>query len=334
MPGTIIAEGDIFTQHLTGWGHPESPARFVVSKKALQQHGLLHESNTLPLRLATDQELLLCHTQDYLNEVQKNIYICKESGIIDGSFTLSTGDVQICPESEQVARYAVGAVLEAVDAVMQGSAKNAFCIVRPPGHHATSNQGMGFCLFNNVAIGARYVCQKYGLKKILIVDWDVHHGNGTQDIFYDDPKVFYFSTHNGRIYPGTGHANESGKDAGLGFTLNFPLDPYKNPRMAIKDVFQHILAEKMKDFQPELVFISAGFDAHERDPLGGFNLTTKDFEELTEIVKDIAETYSQGRLISVLEGGYDLAALAEVIPAHVAILEADRSVENKMSRTN
>ena len=315
-----IAENDIFTEHLTGEGHPESPARFRVGKYALQNQGLLKKENTLNLRMATNEELLLCHTGEYLDEVQQNIKNCSIYGQDNGSFQLSTGDVQMSLQSDKVARYAVGAVLEAVHVVMMGKVKNVFCLVRPPGHHATKNRGMGFCIYNNVAIGARYACQKFRLDRVLIVDWDVHHGNGTQDIFYDDPSVFYFSTHNGKIYPGTGFKDEMGKGAGKGFNLNYPLDPNQNPREKIREIFSVDLREKMQTFRPQFVFISAGFDAHQLDPLGGFNLTTKDFVDLTEIVSEIADEYAEGRLVSVLEGGYSLNALADVIPAHVRAL--------------
>lgn len=321
MNQVFIAEDDVFTQHLTGKGHPESPHRFNVSKYALQIQGLLRKENRIRPRRAEDSELLLCHTQSYVNEVRKNIEKCVRSGIDDGLFQLSTGDVQICPESDSVARYAVGAVLNAIDAIMEGRTKKVFCLVRPPGHHACSDKGMGFCIYNNVAIGARYVGQKYGLKKVLIVDWDVHHGNGTQEIFYEDPSVFYLSTHNTRIYPGTGYAEETGDGRGKGYNLNFPIDPRQNPREIIKDVFSSQLIEKMEFYRPEFVFISAGFDAHAWDPLGGFDLTTQDFVDLTHIVKKIADQYAQGRIVSVLEGGYSLDALVDVIPAHVKALE-------------
>ena len=307
-------------RHHTGFGHPESPFRFKVGKYALKTQGLLNRENSLAPRVASDDELLLCHTREYLDEVQKNIQECVQRDIDDGSFQLSTGDVQISKESDTVARFAAGAVLAAVDTIMEGRAKNAFCLVRPPGHHACSDRGMGFCLYNNVAVGARYAARKYGLKRILIVDWDVHHGNGTQEILYEDPSIFYFSTHNGRIYPGTGWVDERGKGAGEGFNLNFPLDPFKNPREAILEIFSHTLAEAMQSFQPEFVFISAGFDAHKLDPMGGFNLTTQDFADLTRLVKNIAEEYASGRLVSVLEGGYNLDVLAEVIPVHVGVL--------------
>lgn len=315
-----VIENDLFLCHLTGYGHPESPQRFKIAKAALREKKFIDE-HPLPLRLATDSELLLCHTGNYLDIVRKNIEECSRLGIRDGSFQLSTGDVQICPDSEIVARAAVGAVLEAVDDVMNVHSKSVFCLVRPPGHHACSHIGMGFCIYNNVAVAARYACKKYGIDKILIVDWDVHHGNGTQEIFYEDSTVFYFSTHNGLIYPGTGRASETGKGKGEGFTLNVPIDPRQNPREKVKLAFEH-LADKMKSYQPQLIFISAGFDAHLWDPLGGFNLTTQDFVELTEIVKKMAQNYCEGRIVSVLEGGYNLDALAEVIPAHVQALES------------
>ncbi|BBI18349.1 histone deacetylase [Neochlamydia sp. S13] len=317
MLSTVIVEDFLFAQHLTGPSHPESPFRFKVSRQALQNQGLLKRGGILRPRLAKESELLLCHTPCYLQEVQDNVQQCIYSGLKDGSFQLSTGDVQICPASEKIARYAVGAVLNAVDSVMLAQARNAFCLVRPPGHHACMDKGMGFCLYNNVAIGARYACQRYGLRKVLIIDWDVHHGNGIQDIFYEDPAVFYFSTHNKRIYPGTGSSQEEGRGAGKGFNLNFPIEPYENPRQKIKEIFSGQLMESMKSFQPEFIFIAAGFDAHAQDPLGGFNLTTHDFVDLTRSVKGLAEKYCEGRLVSVLEGGYNLEVLKEVIPAHV-----------------
>lgn len=322
---TAISEDEIFKNHQTGIGHPESPSRFIISKKALKLKRLLNPSNRVVPRIATHEELKLCHTEDYIQTVQENMLACAKSGREDGAFTLSTGDVQICSASDQVARYAVGAVLASIDEIMLGQAQNAFCLVRPPGHHACSNKGMGFCIYNNVSIGARYLIQKYGVERVLIVDWDVHHGNGTQEIFYQDPSVFYFSTHNKNIYPGTGFSNEKGAGRGLGYTLNFPLVGNLETRIAIRDIFKNSLSEAMKVYKPQFVLISAGFDAHEWDPLGGFNLTTDDFMELTSITKGIASEYAEGRLLSVLEGGYSLRALEEVIPAHVEVLQGAAS---------
>jgi acetoin utilization deacetylase AcuC-like enzyme len=217
-----------------------------------------------------------------------------------------------------VARYAVGGILEAIDYVVLERVKNAFCAVRPPGHHASAMVGKGFCVFNNVAIGARYAQKKYGLKKILIADWDVHHGDGTQAIFEEDTSVFYFSTHRyGRgFYPGTGSAQETGEG---GTILNCPIIPSQgiSPRKEVLRAFHTLLPQAMETFRPNLVMISAGFDAHVKDPLGGFDLVEEDFAELTAITKKIAETYASGHLVSVLEGGYHLEALASSVCAHV-----------------
>jgi acetoin utilization deacetylase AcuC-like enzyme len=194
--------------------------------------------------------------------------------------------------------------------------RNAFAAVRPPGHHATADAGMGFCVFNNVAIGARYAQRRHGLARVLIVDWDVHHGNGTQAIFYDDPSVFYFSIHQRPHYPGTGRANQTGTGAGQGFTLNCPLAAGSGGREA-RAAFLDRLVPAMRDFRPELVLVSAGFDARVGDPLGGLVLTDDDFADLTGIAMDIAAEYAGGRLVAALEGGYNLPGLAAAAGAHV-----------------
>lgn len=317
---TFIVSDPFYAKHLTGKGHPESPERYHTVILNLTKNGLLTPANHITPRTATEEEILLCHTAKYVEILKENMALCAVSGRVKGDYTLSTGDVQICPESYSVALLAVGGALSAIDAVMREKAMNAFCVVRPPGHHATSNCGMGFCLLNNVAIGARYVQKKYGLKRVAIVDWDVHHGNGTQEIFYDDPSVFYFSTHQYPFYPGTGSELEKGEGAGLGTTLNCPIAPTTHSRIKVLEAFKNKLTEAMKAFQPEFVLISAGFDAHEEDLLGQFNLKTEDFVQLTEIVKEIADQYTEGRLVSVLEGGYHLPALAECAVAHVKAL--------------
>ena len=316
MHQTLIIKDSIFLNHLTGRFHPESPDRILVTNNALD----FSEFKSINSRVATTVDLLLCHTKNYLNIVQGNIKECRLKNALDGSFSLSTGDVQICPESDFVARYAVGAVLKAIDAVMNDIADNAFVAVRPPGHHASADRGMGFCLYNNVAIGARYLQKKYGLKRVLIVDFDVHHGNGTQDIFYHESEVFYFSTHNGLIFPRTGWSDESGQGPGFGFNLNYPIDPRFHPRNQVLDIFHNQFTSVMDEYKPEFVLISAGFDAHYLDPLGGFDLTTNDFVEITKVIMHIADKFAQGKLVSVLEGGYSLEALADVIPAHVRTL--------------
>ncbi len=314
---TKIVADPIYRKHLTGPFHPESVDRYDAIYESLK---------SLPVefinpRMADIDDILLCHTQKYINSVKKDIFEAKSLGIVDGSYTLSTGDTQICPDSYIAAIAAAGGVLEAIDIVFEKKDKNAFCLIRPPGHHACSNQGMGFCIFNNIAIGARYAQKKYGIKKVLIVDWDVHHGNGTQEIFDSDPSVFYFSTHEWPLYPGTGSVNDVGKGKAAGTKLNCPIQAGENSRKEIIEAFEKKLIPAMDTFNPELVLISCGFDAHHLDPLGGLNLTDDDYATLTDIVLTIAKKYAKGRLVSVLEGGYDLRALASAARAHVERLK-------------
>lgn len=303
-----------YTEHQTGLWHPEQPARTVVIDRALVAAGLKIASNTLKPRIATQDEILSCHTLPYFELVQREI---SELAWSHETPYLSTGDVTISTRSWNPALLAAGGVLTAIDQIMQTADSSAFCIVRPPGHHACSNRGMGFCLFNNVAIGARYAQKKYGVNKVLIADWDVHHGNGTQEIFYQDPSVFYFSTHEKDLYPNTGFKEEIGEGAAAGTTLNCPIQPGPNSRFEVLKAFEVVLREKMRTFQPDLVMISAGFDAHEADPLGHFNLQDQDFFQLSKLIKEIAVTYAKGCVVSVLEGGYNLPALATASTAHV-----------------
>ncbi|HMC57856.1 MAG TPA: histone deacetylase, partial [Candidatus Solibacter sp.] len=262
-------------------------------------------------RAAAPEELLLCHTPEYLRTAKQDV----ESG----RTSLSTGDTDITPNSWDVASQAVGGVLNAVDAVIASRARNGFCVVRPPGHHANAGRGMGFCLFNNVAIAARYAQRRYGLERVMIVDWDVHHGNGTQDIFYADHSVFFFSTHQWPWYPGTGRADESGVGAAAGATMNFPF-PAGSGRREILGAVENSLVPAAERFRPELLLISAGFDSRIGDPLGSFTLTDRDFADLTRAVMGIADRHAGGRVVSVLEGGYSLEGLASAAVAHVTAL--------------
>jgi len=262
-------------------------------------------------RPATDAEVLACHTRDYLATVRRDV--------ASGAESLSTGDTDVCRDSLEAALLAAGGVLSAVDAVVGSKVKNAFCVVRPPGHHATPDRGMGFCIFNNVAIAARYAQNKHKIARVLIADWDVHHGNGTQEIFYEDGSVFFFSTHQWPWYPGTGSAAETGRGGGKGTKLNCPF-PAGSGGKEIVGAFRDKLVPAANKFKPELVLISAGFDSREGDPLGGFKLTDDDFAEMTRIVAGIAREHAGGRLVSVLEGGYSLDGLARASAAHVRAL--------------
>jgi acetoin utilization deacetylase AcuC-like enzyme len=306
MTTALIAD-PLFRDHLAGRQHPERPERFDAVLNGLASAGLLERMWRAEARTATGDELLLCHTAEYLKTVRRDV----ESG----RRYLSTGDTDITPNSWDVAARAVGGVLNAVDAVLSGSARNAFCAVRPPGHHASAARGMGFCLFNNAAIAARYAQRNHGVGRVLIVDWDVHHGNGTQDIFYRDASVFFFSSHQWPLYPGTGRADETGDGPGEGATMNFPFPAGAGRREILGAVENHLLPAAAR-FQPDLVLISAGFDSRVGDPLGRFTLTDIDFADLTRAVMGIAG----GRVVSVLEGGYNLDGLASAAAAHVAAL--------------
>jgi acetoin utilization deacetylase AcuC-like enzyme len=304
---TALAADPICKEHHTGSGHPERPERFDAALHALDGLDLIR----LDARLANEDEIALCHSRPYIRLVEREV--------TTGFHELSTGDTIISPRSLDAALRATGGALNAVDAVMSGKAKNAFCIVRPPGHHASAIRGMGFCLFDNIAIAARYAQKKHGVDRVLIADWDVHHGNGTQDIFYSDGSVYFFSTHQHPWYPGTGAPNETGEGAGQGTTLNCPF-PAGSGRKEILGAFQEKLLAAAESFKPGLVLVSAGFDSRIGDPLGNFLLTDADFADLTNVMREIADKHASGRLVSLLEGGYSLEGLAAGVRAHVAAL--------------
>lgn len=311
MPNTGFVADSRVKKHDGGPAHPEQPARFSAVVNGLEAAGLLREMVHLEARIASDQELFLAHTREYIALVDKEV--------LQNRRQLSTGDTAIGAHSSEAARIAAGSVLSAVDAVFAGTVGNAFCAVRPPGHHASAARGMGFCLFNNVAIAARYAQQRHGAERIAIIDWDVHHGNGTQDIFYRDGSVLFFSTHQSPWYPGTGAASERGEGAGTGKTINCPL-PAGSGRSEIFHAFGHSLLPPIQEFRPDLILISAGFDSRVDDPLGQFLLTDDDFRDLTCMVMQLASEYCAGRLVSVLEGGYSLQGLAAAAAAHVRTL--------------
>jgi len=279
--------------------------------ESLQKNGIADEAHALTQRAATPDEIQLCHTRDYCEKAKQDI----ESG----GHELSTGDTVVCPKSYDIAMRAVGGVLNAVDEVMTGKLTNAFCAVRPPGHHARPAQGMGFCVFNNIAIGARHAQKKHGAEKVMIVDWDVHHGNGTQDIFYEDGSVLFCSTHQWPWYPHTGPAEETGNGKGKHCTVNCPL-PAGSGMKEISQAFLDRLIPAADKFKPDLIMISAGFDSRKGDPLGQFQLTDADFSALTKLLMKFAEENCGSRIVSVLEGGYSLAGLASGVSAHVRAL--------------
>jgi len=308
---TGIVQAPVMRRHDTGPFHPERPERYdavLAGIVAGAPSGTLVELDARP---ADDAALRRCHTEAYIGLVQREV--------ADGRRELSTGDTPLGPDSLDAARAAAGACMAAVDAVLANRVTTAFCAVRPPGHHASAARGMGFCIFNNVAVAARHALRHPAIDRVLIVDWDVHHGNGTQDIFYADPRVFYFSTHQWPMFPGTGRADERGRGAGVGTTLNCPL-PAGAGGAELLAAMRHRLTPALREHPPDLVLVSAGFDGEAGDPLGGFALRPDDYAALTVAVLDLARQYAGGRVVSVLEGGYRLAGLSDCVAAHIGAL--------------
>lgn len=311
MRRTAIAFDPRVKNHDTGPGHPERAARYTAVIAGLKASGLLSQLTHLPARSATVDELGLVHPLSYVDLVDREVAQNRRQ--------LSTGDTSISPASAEVARIVVGCALAAVDAVFTGQAANAFCATRPPGHHASAARGMGFCLFNAVAIAARYAQSKYSVARVAIIDWDVHHGNGTQDIFYQDGSVLFFSTHQWPLYPGTGAQRERGEGPGLGTTINCPFGPGAGAA-EILGAFDEQFVPAVEAFRPDLILISAGFDSRIGDPLGQFTLNDDDFSSLTRKTMELAARFCQDRIVSVLEGGYNIDGLTSATQAHVQAL--------------
>ena len=308
---TLIYSSPKFLLHETG-KHPECAARLKAVHAAIQKSGLHNDEHVkqIDVQRADDSDVLRVHSAEHIATVRQ----LAESGggRIDS-------DTVVSPDSADVAWLAAGTGVDAVSRVIAGEDKTAVCLVRPPGHHAVPKKAMGFCLLSNIAIAARTAVQRLDVDRVLIVDWDVHHGNGTQDTFYEDEQVTFFSAHRFPFYPGTGRESETGRGKGLGKTVNLPLE-FGVSRRDYLTAFESALTKAADHCQPDLVLISAGFDAHEEDPIGSLGLQTPDFEELTKLVQQVAETHAEGRLVSLLEGGYNVERLAECVELHVRTL--------------
>ena len=304
---------DKYQQHLTGNYHPEIPDRLPAVYKGIQDAGLLEQLILIKAVPADLKWVETVHDPHYIKRLQE---ACTR-----GDNIFDSPDNQMCPATYEVSLLAVGGVLEATRMVMAGELDNAFCAVRPPGHHAEVNTAMGFCYFNNVAIAARYIQKKWGIERVGIVDFDVHHGNGTQHIFERDPTVFYYSIHQHPTfaYPGTGREFETGKDAGRGFTKNSPMLPGQGDT-EYKKVLQRDLVPVFADFKPQVILVSSGFDGHIEDNMSDIKLTTEGYTWIIKTIVDMAAEYAQGRLISVLEGGYSIRRLPELARNHVEVL--------------
>lgn len=312
---TAIIHHPVYQKHETGEHHPETPERYVRIVEALHADSKLMDAAVeLEAPQISSGVVRACHSSQHYKHVERAV--SEGKGYLDA-------DTVVSLHSLEAALRAAGGACRAVDAVLKGEADNAFLPVRPPGHHATGDRSMGFCLFNNVAIAARYAQQNYKeIERVAILDWDVHHGNGTQGIFYDDPSVFFFSMHQYPWYPGTGARGETGLGRGRGTTLNVPVRA-STPAGEQRRMFEAALGEISSRFKPDLIFISAGFDAHESDPLGQLMLEDEDYISMTKAVKEWAAAACQGRIISCLEGGYNLETLGQTVRAHVRALQAE-----------
>jgi acetoin utilization deacetylase AcuC-like enzyme len=299
---------DKYLLHSPPFYHSENPNRLKAIISSIEKSSELKDKvKFLEPRTDNEEDILLVHTKKHLDYVKDSIQAGKQ--------ILDAGDTYANKHSMDAALLAAGAVLTAVDNVMNKNFSRIFCAVRPPGHHAESNRVMGFCFFNNIAVGAQYAMEKFKLDRIAIIDWDVHHGNGTQEIFYESPKVLFISLHQYPFYPGTGSASEIGKDDGKGFTINFPLPSGTNGKIYLTIVKDKILP-KLKEFEPQLLMISAGFDAHKDDPLANMNLLEEDYFQMTKLMNSFAQNRDIP-IISVLEGGYNLTALGNSVCRHL-----------------
>jgi acetoin utilization deacetylase AcuC-like enzyme len=294
----------IFLEHDTGWGHPECPERLIAIETKLQSNPIYASLVRVKAQPAEYRHIELIHDRAYIERAKTEI----EGGVE----YFDSMDTTVCPRSFQVALHAAGGCINMCDTVMRGDANYGFCAVRPPGHHAERNYSAGFCIFNNIAIMARYLQKEHGVKKVAIVDWDVHHGNGTQHSFEDDNSVLYISTHQYPYYPGTGDRRETGTGKGKGDTLNLAMDAGSGDD-EYRVAFTEEVIDGIDDFEPDFILISAGFDAHRADPLSSIQISSKMYYIFTKMLVQLAKKYTNDRIIAVLEGGYHLGALAESV---------------------
>jgi acetoin utilization deacetylase AcuC-like enzyme len=313
----------IYLEHDTG-DHVENSQRLVTMMSYLKETGIKEKLIMLSPRPASIEELEMVHAPEYISYVKSKAE--RGGGWLDP-------DTVMCPRSYEVALYAAGGLLAAVEAVMKGEVDNAFALVRPPGHHATHNRARGFCIFNNVAIAAKFALSKFNLSRVLIADFDVHHGNGTQDTFYADPKVLYFSTHEYPFYPGTGRVEETGTGEGEGTTVNFPMAAGWGDEEYLR-AFNEVLVPVARRFQPELILVSVGFDSHWADQLAMMQVSVTGFAQMAMILKELAAELCQGRLVFTLEGGYNLRVVACSIKAIFDVLLGNSEIDDPLGKAS
>jgi acetoin utilization deacetylase AcuC-like enzyme len=321
MAQTGLVLDEVFQRHESGPGYPERSDRLRAIRAGLTEAGLIDRCRRLDVKSIDPAFLTRAHSQSYIDRLIK---ACETHAPY-----IDTPDSGICPESYDVALKAAGSVLEAVDRVMAGDIKNAFCAIRPPGHHTERDMSLGFCLLSNVVLAVHHLRERHGVQRVLILDWDVHHGNGTQHLLEEDPDAMFISIHGHPhyVYPGTGFHEERGKGAGVGATVNVPMMPMAGDR-EYRHAFDTYIRRPLEEFEAEFVLVSAGFDAHRLDPLAPLNLETESFDWMTRLILDTADEHCNGRLVSVLEGGYHLDALADSTVTHVSLL-MERAAESQ-----
>ncbi len=320
---TGLVYDPIYLEHDTG-EHVETSQRLIATISHLEQTGTTDRLTTVSSRPASVEELEMVHSPDYISYVRGKAE--RGGGWLDA-------DTIVCDRSYEVASYAAGGLMAATEAVMRGEVDNAFALVRPPGHHAVADRAMGFCIFNNVAIAARFARNAFGLSRILIADFDVHHGNGTQDAFYTDPSILYFSIHEYPFYPGTGRAEETGAGDGAGTTVNIPMAAGWGDDEYLK-AFREVLVPIVHRFRPELILVSAGFDAHWADHLAMMRVSIDCFSQMAMILKTLAEELCRDRLVVVLEGGYNLKVVAASIKSHFDVLLGDHETDDPLGEAS